>query len=226
MATSQTTTFSLDLRKIAEEAYERCGLRLHSGYDLETAMRSLNLLFIEWQNRGTNFWTIDEETATLTAGSGTHTLDADAFDAVEFFVRTGSGTSQVDLPVSRISLSQYMAIPTKSEQGRPTNVWVNKQRGAIVFHLWPVPDQAYTLMWQQLSRIEDAGGTASLEPDVPFRFLPALTAGLAYKIALKRPEAASRVPILKADYEELWLDAVAGDRDRSSVRFRPNLRGY
>lgn len=226
MATSGSTNFTLDLKEIAEEAFERAGLRLHSGYDLETAMRSLNLMFIEWQNRGTNFWTIDHESTSLVAGTATYNMDTDAFDGIEFYVRDGSGDSQLDLPVTRISLSQYHAIPNKNETGRPTSVWINKTRARPVMYLWPVPDQAYTLVWQQLSKIEDTGSPADLEPDVPYRFLPALVAGLAYHIAMKRKEAADRVQILKMDYEEQWNLAVAGDRDRATWRIRPNLRGY
>lgn len=224
MATSGTTAFSLDLREIAEEAYERAGLKLHTGYDLETALRSLNLLFIEWQNRGINFWTIDEETTTLVAGTATHTLDADAFDAVEFYIREGSGTTQVDLPITRISVSNYSAIPNKNTRGRPTNIWLNKQRSAPVATLWPTPDQAYTLVWQQLSRIEDSGKLSSNNADVPYRFLPVMVAGLAYKIAQKKNPSA--MPILKADYEEQWALAEAGDRDRASWFLRPNLMHY
>jgi len=225
MATSGTKAFTLDLGEIIEEAYERAGLRLHSGYDFQTAVRSLNLLMVEWQNKGTNFWTVDEESFSTVDGTLEYTLETDVYEVAQFFVRTGSGTSQVDLPLSRMSMVEYTTIANKNTEGRPVNVWIDKQQASTKIRLWPVPDAVYTIAYFQLSRIEDAGANAAVNPDVPYRFLPAMVAGLAFKIAQKRKESIDLLPILKAEYDEQWLDAVAGDRDRASVRFMPAL-GY
>ena len=223
MATSGTKAFTLDLGEIIEDAYERAGLRLRSGEDYRTAIRSLNMLFVEWQNRGTNFWTVDEETFNTVDGTIEYTLESDIYEISQFFVRTGSGTTQVDLPLTRMSLIEYTTVPNKNTPGRPVNVWVDKQQDSTKCRLWPRPNAVYTIVYFQLSRIEDAGTQAGLNPDVPYRFLPAVVAGLALKIAQKNTESQPLIPTLKAEYEEQWMDAVAGDRDRSSFRVRPDL---
>ena len=223
MATSGTKAFTLDLGEIIEDAYERAGLRLRSGEDYRTAIRSLNMLFVEWQNRGTNFWTVDEESFSTVDGTIEYTLQSDIYEISQFFVRTGSGTTQVDLPLTRMSLIEYTTVPNKNTPGRPVNVWVDKQQDSTLCRLWPRPNGVYTIVYFQLSRIEDAGAAANVNPDVPYRFLPAVVAGLALKIAQKNTESQALIPMLKAEYEEQWMDAVAGDRDRSSFRVRPDL---
>jgi hypothetical protein len=227
MATSGTTTFNLDIADVIEEAFDRCGLRLKTGYDLTTARRSLDLLGLEWYNRGTNFWTVEQISVTLTAGVATKTLENDTLDVIEALIREGAGSTQTDTPLDRVSVSVYANIPNKNTQGRPVNFWIDKQRDAPVMYLWPVPDVGtYSLVYYKLRRIEDAGAVATgTDPDVPSRFLPALVAGLASKIASKYPEAYPRLADLKAEYEEQWSLAVAGDRDRSSLRLIPGT-GY
>lgn len=224
MATSNTRSFDMDLLEICEEAYDRCGLKMKTGYDYRLARRSLDLLLIEWQNRGINFWTLNEDTTALTAGSQSLALPTTVVDVLEFFIRIGTGSSQVDHPVTQVSSSDWAAIPNKNTEGRPTNVWLEKSRGSHVLHFWPVPNQAYTLYYHQLLRIEDTGTPASNTLDVPHRFLPALVAGLAYRIAEKR--APDRKADLKADYEEQWMHAEAGDRDRSTLRLLPDMDDY
>lgn len=221
MATSGTYNFDLTLEEIIEEAYDRCGIRSSAGYDYKTALRSLDLLLIEWNNRGTNFWTLEQDTVPLVQGTTSYTLDAQTFEIVECVIRTGSGTSQTDIPLTRISVSQYATIPNKNTQGRPVNIWLDKQGAAPDLYVWPTPDKAYTMVYWRLRRIEDAGSPASNTADVPYRFLPAMTAGLASKLATKKLGDMNRINMLKSEYESAWLDAVAGDRDRSSWRVRP-----
>ncbi|MHA1957832.1 MAG: phage adaptor protein [Candidatus Thorarchaeota archaeon] len=224
MATSGTSVFDLDISEIVEEAFDRCGLKLRTGYDMKTALRSLNLLTIEWSNRGTNFWTVEQGTATATDGVATVTLPADTVDLIEYWIRTGSGPTQNDLSLSRISVSQYSNLPNKNSTGRPVNIFLDKQKDAPVAYLWPVPDKDYTFVYQRLRRIEDAGDSGELTADTPFRFLPCLVAGLAYQISMKYPEAAQRSPMLKAEYETQWDLAQSQDRDRSPMRLVPG--GY
>tara|TARA_Y100000310_G_scaffold198048_1_gene198088 strand:- start:2009 stop:2686 length:678 start_codon:yes stop_codon:yes gene_type:complete len=224
MATSGTTAFNLEISEVIEEAFERCGLQSKTGYDIETARRSLNLLSLEWANRGLNFWTVEQGTKTLTASTPTVTMDSDTVDLIQYWIRDGSGTSQSDLPISRFSVSQYSTIPNKLTEGRPVNLYIDKQRDAPVVYFWPTPDEAYTFVYQQIRRIEDTGVVGSNDPDVPARFLPALVSGLAYMISQKYVEAFARSPELKAEYEFQWDLAQSEDRDRASVHFVPG--GY
>lgn len=226
MATSGTTAFEMDFTEIAEEAWERAGRPLRSGYDLRTARRSMNLLTIEWQNRGLNLWTIDSGTQTLTAGTSQYTLPADTIDLLDHVIRTNAGntTTQSDLSVTRIGVSSYSAIPNKLTQGRPLQVWVERLQPAPKINLWPVPDDSttYTFVYWRLRRIEDAGNGVET-PDINFRFLPCLVAGLAYNIAMKTPELVARVPTLKTDYEEQYALAAGEDREKTSERFIPRV---
>ena len=224
MATSGTSTFNLDITEIAEEAFERCGLQLRTGYDLKTATRSLNLLTIEWANRGINFWTVEQVSTSLTADTATLTLPTDTIDIIEHWIRTGSGATQNDEQLSRISVSQYSSLPNKNTSGRPVNIYIDKQRAAPVAYFWPTPDEAYTFAYQKLRRIEDVGHDGEYTMDAPFRFLPCMVAGLAYQLSMKYPQANNRMADLKAEYEFQWDLAQSEDRDRSSVRFVPG--GY
>jgi len=224
MATSSTSTFNLDITEIAEEAFERCGLQLRTGYDLKTATRSLNLLTIEWANRGINFWTVEQVSTSLTADTATLTLPTDTIDIIEHWIRTGSGATQNDEQLSRISVSQYSSLPNKNTSGRPVNIYIDKQRAAPVAYFWPTPDEAYTFAYQKLRRIEDVGHDGEYTMDAPFRFLPCMVAGLAYQLYMKYPQANNRMADLKAEYEFQWDLAQSEDRDRSSVRFVPG--GY
>jgi len=224
MATSGTTAFNLEISEVIEEAFERCGLQSKTGYDIETARRSLNLLSLEWVNRGLNFWTVEQGTKTLVAGTSTVTMDSDTVDLIQYWIRDGSGTSQSDLPISRFSVSQYSSIPNKLTEGRPVNLYIDKQRAAPVVYLWPTPNKDYTFVYQRIRRIEDTGAVGSNNPDVPARFLPALVSGLAFLISQKYPEAFVRSAELKAEYEFQWQLAEQEDRDRASVHFVPG--GY
>jgi hypothetical protein len=229
--TTATTDFNLDLSTIIEEAFERCGAELRTGYDFRTAKRSLGLLLMDWANRGINLWSLDTGTQVLSYNTATYDLPVDTVDLLDHVIRTGSGTNQIDINISRISSSTYLAIPNKNATGRPIQIWINRRTGAtgaddVVVHpqytVWPKPDNSttYTLVYTRLRRMFDPGTGANAQ-DIPFRALPCLVAGLAYMLSLKIPGAMERSPILKAQYDEAW-DLMAGeDREKASVRFVP-----
>ena len=221
MTTSGTAAFNMDFTEIAEEAWERAGREMRSGYDLRTARRSMNLMTIEWQNRGINMWTIDEGSINLEAGVGQYDLPADTIDLLEQVVRTGSGTTQQDLNLSRISVSTYSTIPNKTNTGRPIQVWIERLRDNPRINLWPVPDSDnYTVVYWRMRRVQDAGAGAQTA-DMSFRFFPCLVAGLAYYIAMKVPEFVTRIPLLKQEYEDQFRLAAEEDREKAPVRFVP-----
>lgn len=225
MATSGTTTFDLDLNEYVEEAFERCGAELRTGYDLKTARRSMNLLFADWANRGINLWTVEQGSINLTQGTATYNLPNDTVDLIEHVIRTGAGnvSTQVDLTITRISVSTYSSIPNKLQQARPIQVWINRQTPTPTVTVWPVPDQdnTYQFVYWRLRRIQDAGAGGTYTQDVPFRFIPCLVAGLAYYLSMKIPGAMERMQILKAQYDEAWDAASTEDREKAAVRFVP-----
>ena len=225
MTASTTAAFDMEFTEVAEEAWERAGREMRSGYDLRTARRSMNLMTIEWQNRGINMWTIDEGTIDLVAGTSEYTLPADTIDLMEHQIRTGAGnqSTQSDLTISRISVSTYAAIPNKLSQGRPIQLYIERLRDAPKVNLWPVPDNdSYVLYYWRMRRIEDAGSGVQTS-DMNFRFLPVLVAGLAFYIAMKIPELADRISMLKQAYEEQFALAAGEDREKTSARFVPRI---
>ena len=233
MTTSGTAAFNLELKDIIEEAFERCGAELRTGYDLRTARRSMNLLFADWANRGINLWTVEEGQISLVQGQETYNLPVDTVDLLEHVIRTdaGSTSNQSDLMISRISVSTYATIPNKLTQGRPIQVWINRQSGAVTptganpptINVWPTPDNAqpYTFVYWRLRRIQDAGVGGTATQDIPFRFLPCLTAGLSYYLALKIPDALPRLQVLKDMYDEAWELAAGEDREKAPDRLVP-----
>jgi len=235
MTTTNTTTFNLDLNNLVEEAFERCGSELRTGYDMRTARRSLNLLTIEWANRGINLWTVDQGVIDLTQGTISYNLPVDTIDLLDHVVRTGTGQNQSDINITRISSSTYSTIPNKNAQGRPIQVWVDRQSGATepsgvaypTINVWPAPDQSnyYSFVYWRLRRIQDAGNGVNTQ-DIPFRFLPCMVAGLAYYLSLKIPEAMNRIEMLKMAYEEQWNLASTEDRDKASLRLAPREMFY
>ena len=225
MTTSGAAIFNLDLNDAVEEAFERCGAELRTGYDLRTARRSMNLMFADWANRGINLWTLDSGTINLVQGTSTYNLPDDTVDLLEHVIRTGAGnvSTQVDLTITRISNSTYASIPNKLQQARPIQVWINRQAPTPQINLWPTPDQTntYQFVYWRLRRIQDAGEGGTYTQDIPFRFLPCLVSGLAYYLALKIPGAMERLPILKEQYDADWDRASSEDREKAAVRFVP-----
>jgi len=223
MAVSGVATFNLDLTEIVEEAFERAGSELRSGYDLRTARRSLNIMFADWANRGVNMWTFEQGTINLVPGTATYDLPTDTVDLLEHVIRTGAGSAstQADLTITRISVSTYATIPNKLQQARPIQVWIERLETPRIT-VWPVPDnsQTYQFVYWRLRRIDDAGSGVNTM-DVPFRFLPCMVAGLSYYLALKVPNGAQRLDVLKQQYDEAWALASEEDREKAAVRFVP-----
>jgi hypothetical protein len=300
MTTSGTAGFNLDLNELVEEAYERCGAELRTGYDLKTARRSLNLMFADWANRGINMWTMEAGLINLVQGQSTYPLPLDTVDLLEHVIRTGGNVAatQADLTITRISVSTYATIPNKIQQARPIQILINRMDGQVYangafvpalvastdtqitlsstvglpaygfikinnevifysyitgntlyncfrgqanttaashvagssisiaqypsFTVWPVPDNAqqYQLAYWRLRRNQDAGQGINTM-DVPFRFIPAMVAGLSYHLAMKIAGADVRLPALKAQYDEAWQLASEEDREKAAVRFVP-----
>jgi len=224
MATSGTQSFNLDLSEIVEEAFERCGAELRTGYDLRTARRSLNLLFADWANRGINLWTVDQGSITLVPGTATYDLPIYTVDLLEHVIRTGAGnaSTQADLNITRISVSTYATIPNKLTQARPIQVYIDRLSPTPTITVWPTPDnsQTYTFVYWRLRRIEDAGNGVNTM-DVPFRFLPCMIAGLAAYLSLKVPGGLERNQMLQAQYDAAWDLAAGEDREKAAVRFVP-----
>ena len=228
MAVSGSKDFELDVADYVEEAFERCGLELRTGYDLKTATRSLNLLLAEWANRGLNQWTINQKVLTMVKDTTVYTIDATTptatIDVLDVFIRETLGGVATDVPITRMSRSEYANISTKSSTGKPNQYLIDKQISPTIT-VWPAPDQnsKYDLYLNVLSRIDDADVGANTM-QIPFRFYPCLSAGLAYYIALKK--APEKVQMLKAVYEEEFDRALSQDEYRASFRVAPDLRGY
>ena len=227
MATSGTTTFNLDISDIMEEAYDLCGLELRSGYSYRGAKRALNLVFLEWQNKGLNLWTIEQGSATLVAGTSTYTAESSTLDIVDVSIRTNAGDidDQFDQRLNRISRTEYNHQASKLTQSKPTQFYVDKDNDSVKIVLWATPDSAetYTLIYDYVKRIEDVGTVASNNADVPTRYLPCLTYALAYNLACKSPEAIQRIPMIRQRYMELWDEVSDADREKAAVRFVPDL---
>ena len=307
MSTSGTVAFNLDLNNLIEEAFERCGAELRTGYDMRTARRSLNLLTIEWANRGINLWTIEQGQILLTTGQGLYPMPVDTIDILDAVIRqnNGSQSNQVDINISRISESTWATIPNKLTTGRPIQMWFNRQSGQSntslatlastitstattipvsnaryltttgfikivsevmsysnvtgndlinvnrgqngttaaahtaaapitvqnlpAVNVWPTPDAGggpYSFVYWRLRRIQDAGSNGTVEPDIPFRLLPCMVAGLAFYMAQKLPDGQMRLPFLKQEYEEQWLMASTEDREKAPSRFVPRTTFY
>ena len=236
MTTSGNTAFNLNLNELVEEAFERCGAELRTGYDLRTARRSLNLLTIEWANRGINLWTVEQGSIPMVQGQIVYDLPVDTIDLIDHVVRTQTGQGQTDINITRISVDTYSTIPNKNAQGRPIQVWINRRSGATEpgpvvmnpqINVWPAPEQSnyYTFVYWRLRRIQDAGNGVTTQ-DIPFRFLPCMVAGLAYHLSKKVPGALERSQMLKMEYEELWQQAADEDREKAALRIAPRQMFY
>mgnify|MGYP003627463513 FL=1 len=225
MTISGSTDFELDVADYIEEAFERCGIEVRTGYDLKTAQRSLNLMLADWANRGLNRWTIAQTTVSLIKSTEAYSLGTDTIDILSAVVRTNAGTSnQSDISISRVSRDAFLSIPSKLTEGRPTQFYVDRLISPSL-KIWPLPDASskYTLVFDRLTRMDDADASQNTL-EVPFRFYPCLAAGLAYYLSMKR--APDRIQILKAVYEEEFERAAAEDRDRASLSLTPSRDYY
>lgn len=215
MTTSGSRDFNLDVAEIIEEAFERCGQEVRTGYDARTARRSLNLMFADWANRGLNLWTVKQGSITLTQGQAQETLGADVVDILEVVVRR-DGT---DYEIDRIGRGEYLTMPNKTTQGRPSQFYFDRQIEPVI-NLWAVPENSTDqLIYYYVQRIQDAD-TLVNTTDMPFRFYPCMVAGLAYYLAMKR--APERIQLLKAVYEEEFRRAAEEDEARVPLKLQPS----
>ena len=216
MTTSGSRDFNLEVAEAIEEAYERCGLEVRTGYDAKTARRSLNLMFADWANRGINLWTVSQTTQALTVGTGSYTLPSDVVDLLEVVLRRDA----TDYEVERISRGEYVTLPNKTTQGRPSQFYLDRLIDPVL-NLWATPDSSTdVLIYHYVRRIQDAD-TLKNTFDLPFRFYPCMVAGLAYYIAMKR--APDRLQMLKSIYEEEFQRAADEDEDRVPLKLQPSI---
>jgi len=216
MTTSGSRDFNLDVAEVIEEAYERCGLEVRTGYDAKTARRSMNLMFADWANRGLNLWTVKEANFTVTQGTSSYPLASDVVDVLDVVVRRSS----TDFEVQRISRSDYATVPNKTTQGRPSQYYLDRQITPVMY-LWSTPENSTDqVRYYYVRRIEDAD-TLVNTTDMPFRFFPCMVAGLAYYISMKR--APDRIQMLKTVYEEEFQRAADEDQGRTPLKLQPNL---
>ena len=222
MATSGSTDFEPNVAEFIEEAFERCGLELRTGYDLKTARRSINLMLAEWANRGLNQWTIEQGTQTVTQGTSSYSLGTNVIDVLDVVCRRTVNSTQTDISMDRLSRSEYLNIPNKTTQARPSQFFIDKQNNPAL-KVWPTPENSTDiLVFNKLVRMDDAD-SATNTMDMPFRFYPCFAAGLAYYVSMKR--APDRTALLKQVYEEEFDRAMSQDEDRASFRIRPYMRG-
>ena len=231
MVTSGTYTFNLDTGEIIQEAYERCGIETKSGYDLKTARRSLNLLLTKWVNDGVNLFTLDLETTNMTKDQDHITFNSTShLDILDAAIRDNSDTSATsDIIIERISMDEYLAIPSKLNTGKPVQYAVERNSqftsSASATHkvyLWPIPDQTYyQLVTWSIKYPQDVSATYTQNPDIPRRYLPALISGLAVELAVKK--APERLAVLKPLYDQDWEKAREEDRERVSFHVLPQV---
>jgi hypothetical protein len=222
MATSGTTSFDLSIDEIVEEAYERIGMRINSGYDIKSARRSLNILFSEWGNRGVHLWKVELDQVALVQGQANYTVNTDVSDVLEAYISSTSGTPGTttnDLSLSKIDRSTYAALPNKGTQGQPSQYYVDRQTTPVIY-LYQTPDlSTYTyLKYYVIKRIEDSGAYTNTA-DVAYRFIPCMCAGLAYYLAIKR--SPQRAELLKLAYEDEMKRALDEDGSRTSLYISP-----
>jgi len=219
MATSGTAVWSPDVATLIEEAYELAGVEGRTGYQLRSAIRSLNLIALEWANKGLNLWTVEQVSTTFTAGVNSKTIGQDTVDIIDLVVRI----SDKDYRPERVGIGTWASINNKSQTSqRPNMFYVDRQINPVLW-VWPIPTETITVVYWRMRRIQDAG-TVDNTPDVPNRFLPALVAALGYQLALKRPDISqTRLQVLKMEKEEKWNDAADEDRGRESFFVRPDM---
>tara|TARA_A100000172_G_scaffold23523_2_gene13670 strand:- start:283 stop:954 length:672 start_codon:yes stop_codon:yes gene_type:complete len=223
MATSGSTNFEPNVTEFIEEAFERCGVELRTGYDLKTARRSINLMLAEWANRGLNQWTIEQATQTVTEGTTDYTLNANIIDVLDVVVRRTTNQVQTDISMDRVSRSEYTNIPNKTTKARPTQFFLDKLNTPVL-KIWPAPENSTdVLVFNKIVRMDDADSAIDTM-DMPFRFYPCFVAGLAYYLSMKR--APERTLPLKEIYEEEFRRAADQDEDRASLRIVPYTQGY
>jgi len=227
MATSGTTSFFPPVDEIIEEAYDMLGGEPQLGHDPISARRSLNLLFIDMQNRGVPLFAQDQKTLSLVAEQESYTLDSDTVDILEVALRRTSNSVNTDTQLQRVSMEEYLIIPNKSNQGRTAQVALDRQKTPVLY-VWPAPETGTTdsILYWRVRRLEDV--TASFQNvDWVYRYLPAITCGLAYYLAYKRfGIKTDKLNFLKVAYEEKMQMALEADRERVDMRVVPRLKMF
>lgn len=217
MATSGTTDFNLQVDEIIEEAFERIGMEVASGYDARTARRSLNLLMTEWVNREIILWTVERRIIPCVVGQADYELTTSDVDVMEVAVRV----SGADYVISRTSRNESIYIPDKDRGGRPSQYLLERTVPASI-KLWPVPDREMSLVVDLFTFAEDVTGS-NQDVATPRRFLPAMVDGLAYHLARKKkPQLVGQ---MKQLYEETLMHAMNADEEVHSFTIRPSNGG-
>jgi hypothetical protein len=221
MATSGTYNFNMDIDEVIQEATEMIGGEQTLGHEPKSARRSINLLLQDWQNRGVMLWTANTSAVTLTTSVTTFTLASATIDVLEAV----HNRDDRDIQLERISMQEYLKIPNKGQTGRTTQYAVRHERGNPVVHLWPIPENSTDQIKLELvSYMQDVDKSAVQNADISRRFLPCLTAGLAYHMSMKRPGVeAGRITMIKQEYEERLQRAMDEDRERVSIFLKPRV---
>jgi|TARA_R110002050_G_scaffold84670_1_gene180809 hypothetical protein len=222
MAVSGTYDFNLDIDEVIQEATEMIGGEDTLGHEPASARRSINLMLKDWQNRGVLLWSTSVSSVTVAASTATYSLASSTIDALEVVLNRDS----TDIQLQRITPEQYLLIPNKTQTGRPSQYSIRRERDNPVMSVWPLPDNATDVLKMEIiSELQDVNKSAIQNADLPKRFLPCLTCGLAYYMSMKRPLVPeNRIMMLKANYEELLMRAMEEDRERASMFIRPKLR--
>jgi|TARA_B100000085_G_scaffold230158_1_gene216596 hypothetical protein len=221
MATSGTYDFNMDIDEVIQEAMEMIGGEETLGHEPKSARRSINLLLQDWQNRGVMLWTANTSTVDLTTSVTTFALASSTIDVLEAV----HNREDRDIQLERISMQEYLKIPNKGQTGRTTQYAVRHERGNPVVNLWPIPENSTDKIKLELvSYMEDVNKSAIQNADISRRFLPCLTAGLAYHMSMKRPGVeAGRISMIKQEYEERLQRAMDEDRERVSIFLKPRV---
>jgi hypothetical protein len=221
MSTSGTYNFSMDIDEVIQEALEMIGGEQTLGNDPKSARRSINLLLQDWQNRGILLWSTNTTVVDVSTSVTAYSLSSNMVDAMEVVVNL----SATDIQLDRLSMEEYLKIPRKSQTGRPTQYAIRRGRSNPELYLWPVPDNNdYSLKIEKIKYLQDVNKSAGQIADVSRRFLPCMTAGLAYFMSMKRAGIdGNRIMFIKQEYEERLARAMDEDRERTSLRIVPKL---
>lgn len=235
-STSNVTSWVPDILEMAQEACEHAGVDYTGAYQLRSVKRSLDYLAMMWANEGLNLWCLDEIQTTLTPGVASYAMPSDTMDLISPAIRTqqgflpdGTTPRWQDILIAREDFESYLSIPNKQSPGKPNLIFVQRKAVAPQFFVWPTPNayQPYILLWWRLRRMQNTGNPTNTM-DIPWRFVPALTFGLAWQIALKKKgqKDFNLIAMLKSNYEQAFEKAMEEDRDRSSIYMAPYIQNY
>ena len=224
MAVSGTYNFNLDIDEVIQEAIEMIGGEDTLGHEPASARRSINLMLKDWQNRGILLWTTSTTLVTVVASTTAYDLSSNVINALEVVI----SRDNTDIKLTRITPEEYLIIPAKTQTGRPSQYSIRRGRDNPVMSLWPIPENSTDILKiETVTELQDVNKSAIQNADLPKRFLPPLTCGLSYYMAMKRPGVAdTRITMLKTNYEEILARAMEEDRERASIYLLPRLTFY